>query len=80
MLKNAFFFFFHVKNSSFSRYLNFCPDIFGSVGKWLDKKAKNNSKIYDVTDWETNNYNTLIAQYLKKERQPDNEIWSANRI
>ena len=28
----------------------------------------------------TNNYNTCIAQYLTKERQPDNEIWSVNRI
>ena len=25
-----------------------------------------NFKIYDVTYWETNNYNTHIAQYLKK--------------
>ena len=26
------------------------------------------------------NYNTLIAQYLAKQRQPDIEIWSGNRI
>ena len=37
-------------------------------------------KIYDVTDWQTNNYNTHIAQNLKKKKQPDNEIWSANRV
>ena len=37
-------------------------------------------KIYDVTDWTTNNYNTHIAQYLKKQKQQDNEIWSVNII
>ena len=29
------------------------------------KKIKANFKNYDVTDWETNNYNAHIAQYLK---------------
>ena len=28
----------------------------------------------------TSVFNTYIAQYLRKERQPDNEIWSVNRI
>ena len=46
--------------------------------KWLDEKDKLNFKIYDVTTWLTNNYNAHIAQYLTKERQPDNEIWSVN--
>ena len=27
-----------------------------------------------------NDYNTHIAQYLTHERQPDNEIWSVDRI
>ena len=27
----------------------------------LIKKAKVNFKIYDITDWEANNYNTHIA-------------------
>ena len=36
--------------------------------------------IYDVTVWLTMNYNTHIAQYLTNYRQPNNEIWSANRI
>ena len=36
-------------------------------------------KIYGVTAWFTNNYNTPI-QYLTKKRKPDNEIWSAIRI
>ena len=44
----------------------FCSDVFGHVGKRLDKKAKFNFKVYDITNWQTNNYNTRIAQYLKK--------------
>ena len=46
--------------------LKFCPDFFRHVGKRLDKKAKANFKIHAVINWETNNYNTRIAQYLKK--------------
>ena len=33
--------------------------------KKLDEKAKVKFKIYDVTDWTTNNCNTYNAQYLK---------------
>ena len=39
-----------------------------------------NFKIYDMPDLRKNNYNTHIAQYLEKLRQPDNGIWSLNRI
>ena len=39
-----------------------------------------NFKIHDVTTWLTNNCNTHIAQYLTKERQPDNETWSIIKI
>ena len=46
--------------------LNFFPDFFGHVGKQRVKKAKVNTKTYDVTDWKTNNYNTHIARYFKK--------------
>ena len=49
------FFISFEKFFSFLRYLNFCPDVFGHVGKRLDKKAEVNFKIYDVTDWITNN-------------------------
>ena len=35
-------------------YLNFCPDLFGHMGIWFDKKAKFSFKIYDITTWETN--------------------------
>ena len=34
------------------------------LGTPLDKKV--NFKIYDITDWTKNNYNTHITQYLKK--------------
>ena len=30
----------------------------------------------DVTDWTSNNYNKHIAQYLKKERQPQHEKYN----
>ena len=38
-------------------------------------KTKVNFKIYDVTNWITNNYNTHISRYLKKKRQSNNEIF-----
>ena len=41
----------------FFRYINFCPDFLGHVGKRLDKKAKVNFKIYDVINRDANNYN-----------------------
>ena len=41
-------------------------DFFGHVGKQLDKEAMVPFKTYDVTNWESNNYNTHFAQYLKK--------------
>ena len=41
---------------------------------------KINFQIFDVTIWETNNCYTHIAQYLKKQKQSDNKIWSFNRI
>ena len=36
--------------------------------KRLDQRDKVNFKIYDITTWLTNNYNTHIAQYLTKEK------------
>ena len=48
------------------RCLNFCPGYFDHVEKQFKKKAKVNFKIYDFKNWKTNNYNTYIAQYLKK--------------
>ena len=37
---------------------------FGYAGKGLDKKAMINFKIYEVTDWAANNYNTHITQMV----------------
>ena len=39
-----------------------------------------NFNIHDVTDWTTNYYNTHIVQYLNKQRQLGNEIWSVYRV
>ena len=64
MIKNAFF--FVLKPRFVLRYLNFCPNFFGHVGKSLDKKAEVNFKNYDVIYWETNSYNRYIAQHGKK--------------
>ena len=47
---------------SFFRYLNFCPDFFGQVGKQLDKKAKVFFNIYLIGK---QIITTRIAQYLK---------------
>ena len=49
---------------TFLTYLHFCPDF---LEKRLDKKAMINFKIYHVTDWTINNYNTLpnISLYKK---------------
>ena len=39
-----------------------------------------NFKICDVTIWERNHCTVRIGQYLGKQRQSDNKIWSFNRI
>ena len=64
MVKNTFI--LCQKLSSFLRYLSFCPNFCGHVGKRLYKKAKVNLEIYDVRDWIINNNNTHTPQYLKK--------------
>ena len=60
------FFISSLKLFLFLRYLDFCPDFFGHVGKRFHKKAKVNLKIYDVYNLETSKYYTHITQYLKK--------------
>ena len=66
----------------FSRYLNFRLNFLVIQKKLLDQKDKVNLKIYDLTtnNWLTNIYITHITQYFRKEKQPDNDIWSVNRI
>ena len=63
-MKNAFY--FMLKPLFVLEIFKFLFWCFGYVEKRLQKKAKVNFKIYDVTDWTTNNYNTDIVQYLKK--------------
>ena len=64
MMENVFYFMSKVLFAL--EILTFLSGLFGYVEKWLDKKAVVNIKIYHVTDWTTNDYNTHIAQYLKK--------------
>ena len=54
-MKNAFY--FMLKALFVLKIFTFLPLLFGYVEKQLDKKARVNFKIYDVTDWTTNNYN-----------------------
>ena len=65
---------------SFLRYLHFSPN-FLLCRKRLDKKAKFNFKIYDVTDWTASNYKTYpVNIYLLKVSNRNTrkrcEIWS----
>ena len=45
----------------YKRYFNFCPDLFGRVGKRVLKRTEVNFKIYDVIYRGTNNYKTHIS-------------------
>ena len=75
-MKTAFYF---ILKALFAlEIIRFLLQRFGYLEKWLDKKISVNSKVYDVTDWITDNQNIHIVQYLYKLRQ--NEIWSVNRV
>ena len=74
MTKNAFYFI--LKSLTVFNIFKFLPLLFWSC----TKTAKVNFNIYDVINWETNNYNTHIGQYLKREQESVNEIWPGNRI
>ena len=64
LMKNAFY----VMSKAFFilKIFTILSWLFGYEGKRIAQKAKVNFIIYDVTDWATSNYNTHIAQYLKK--------------
>ena len=64
MIENAFY--FMLKALFVLKIFTLCPDFFGHAEKRPDKNAKVNFKLNDVTYWETNNYNTHVADYLKK--------------
>ena len=76
MMKNAFY--FMLKAIFALPIFTFSPYLFDHVGKWLDKKAKVNIKIYDITGWIVNNIH--ITQHLQKQKQLGNKIWSVIRI
>ena len=78
MMKDAFCFMF--KALSALEIFKFLSRRFVYVGKRYDKKVLVNFKIYDVTDWITDNYNTHIIQYLKNLNHLGNETWSVNKI
>ena len=61
------------------KIFKFLSSIFDHVEKQRDKTDQVNFKIYDLTTWVKHNCNTHIDQYLKKQRQSGNEIWSVNR-
>ena len=42
----------------------FLFSVFSLVRKWLDKKAKVNFKIYDVTKWITNSQSMKFGQLM----------------
>ena len=62
----TFAFYFMLKALLFLRYLHFCPVFLIVEENGLTRKLRLISKIHDVTDRNTKNYNTHIAQYLKK--------------
>ena len=64
VMKKAFY--FYLKALFIFEIFQFMFWIFGHVGKRLDKKAKVNFNIYDVTNWVTNNCNTYTVRYFSK--------------
>ena len=60
---------------SFLICLHFCPDFDGYVGNRFDKKDKVNMKVYEVKNWNANNYTKQITRYLKKYRKLKIFLW-----
>ena len=74
------YFYFILKNLFVFMIFKLCPDFFSYIEKRFDGKAQVIFKIYDIINWETNNCNTHIGQYLKKYNKSGDEIWSVNRL
>ena len=64
MMKTAFYFIF--KALFVLKIFKFLSCLFGNVEKQLDWKYKVIFKIYDITIWLTNSYDTHIAHYITK--------------
>ena len=60
------YFLFNVKSSYVLEKFKLLSWLFGYAENRLDKKGKINFKIYDFTNWATNNYNIYIVQYIQK--------------
>ena len=60
MMKNNFYFI--LKALFFLKTLKFLSLVFCRVRKRLDKTAKHDFKVYDVIDWQRNNYNTKVIR------------------
>ena len=73
-MKNAFY--FTLKILFVLKIFKFLPWFFSHEEKRVDQKDKVNSKIYNISTWETINWDIHITQYLKKYRQSDDRIWS----
>ena len=58
-MRNAFYFI--LEALFFLKIFKALSLLFGKVEKQLDKKDNIKFRIYDVTTWLTNNYNTHIA-------------------
>ena len=64
MMENAFYF---TSNVLFAlKIFKFLSGHFGHISKQLDQKDEVIFKIYNVTAWLTNYFNTHITQYLQK--------------
>ena len=63
LTKNAFN--FTLKGLFVLKIFKFLSSFFDHVEKRPDQKDKGNFKMYDVTTWLTNNFNTHIDEYLK---------------
>ena len=77
-MKNAFY--FTLKAVFVVEIFTFLSGLSGYIEKRLNKKENFHFKIYDITDWTTNNYKIHIAQYPKKQSQSGNEVWSVDKI
>ena len=71
MIENAFYFTVVALFLEIFKFLFWPLD---HVGKWFDKKAKVNLKIYDDTNLKTSHCKAHIARFLKKKRQSDNKF------
>ena len=49
----------------FLRYFHISAGIFYHVGTQLDQKVEVNFKIFDITDWTTNNYNQVLPNKIE---------------